>query len=217
MASRPARGTPYTWDATAARYRGANGQFVARRQIRAALDATFKNTNARVELLSVQLRDGELSLDSWWAEMRATVKDVHLYSTAVARGGWDRVTQADYGRVGRLVRDQYAYLDRFVADIEAGLPLDGRFLRRVELYVQSGRRTYYDALSRELDERGYDEERSVLHPADHCAECVSEAVLGWQPLGQMIPIGERTCLSNCRCHAEFRNSKTGEIFTDYAG
>jgi hypothetical protein len=211
------RGTPYTWDARAERYRDRFGRFVARREIRSALDATLVNTAKRMRANALSLRDGSMSLDAWAAEMRASIKDVHLYSTAVARGGWDQMTFADFGRVGRLVRDQYAYLDRFVADVEAGLALDGRFLTRVNMYQETGRRTYYDAIARQLEDRGFDQARSVLHPADHCGECIAQAAMGWQPIDEFVPIGERECLSNCRCHAEYRNSSTGEVWTDYAG
>jgi hypothetical protein len=161
--------------------------------------------------LATRLREGTIGLDQWLADMRVAVKDVHLYSSALAKGGWAQMTKADFGRVGRTVKDQYAYLDRFAADIDAGMALDGRFLMRVELYVESGRRTYYDVVARELPD-GFDEERSVLHPADHCDECVEQAALGWQERGAMIPVGERTCLSRCRCTQEWRNSATGAVW-----
>lgn len=161
--------------------------------------------------LAVELRDGKVDLDRWLSEMRVAVKDVHLYSTAAAKGGWAQMTKSDFGRVGRLVRDQYAYLDRFVADIEAGLTLGPNFIRRVGMYIESGRRTYYKTMDRELEVRGFDEERSILHPADHCDECVLQAALGWQPRGQMIPIGERTCLSSCHCSKLYRNASTGQV------
>jgi hypothetical protein len=34
----------------------------------------------------------------------------------------------------------------------------------------------------------------------------------WQPLGSMIPIGSRDCLSRCKCHVEYRDSRTGETY-----
>jgi hypothetical protein len=212
-----ARGTPYTWDDRANRYRNAAGRFVARREIRRALDATLANTGKRMRVNAIALRDGKITLDAWLAEMRASVKDVHLYSAAVAKGGWAQMTPADFGRVGRIVRDQYAYLDRFAADIESGLTLGAGFERRVKMYLESGRRTYYDVVGRVLDELGFDQERSVRHSRDSCFGCIDQAARGWQPRGSMIPIGERDCLSNCLCHAEYRNSATGEVWTDYAG
>lgn len=208
-------GTPFTWDSTAGRYRGPGGRFVSRRAVRDALDKTLEKTGKRMNQLADDLRNGRVSLDTWLTEMRGAVKSVHLYSTAAAKGGWDQLTKRDFGRVGRLLRDQYVYLDRFAAEIEAGeIALDGRFTRRVRMYMQSGRRTYYDALDRmvdELDGGPFDQERSVLHPADHCDDCIDQAERSWQARGKMIPIGERRCLSNCRCTKEYRNSKTGQI------
>lgn len=206
-------GTPFTWDRGAGRYRGPGGRFVSRKLVRVALDKTLENTGKRMNQLADDLRKGKVSLDEWLIGMRENVKAVHLYSTAAAKGGWDQLTQKDFGRVGRIVRDQYVYLDRFAADIAAGeLSLDGRFTTRVRMYIESGRRTYYDALDQLVNALGdFDQERSVLHPADHCDQCVDQAERSWQARGEMIPIGERTCLSHCRCTKEYRNSATGQI------
>lgn len=201
----------FTWDRRSQRYRGPDGRFVSSSQIRSVLDRTLANTRDRIEDLAYQLQRGDVSIDQWLVEMRSAVKDVQLYSTALAKGGWAQMTQADFGRVGRIVRDQYVYLDRFVADIMAGYPLDGRFIRRASMYVESGRRTYYDVLDRLMVDRGFDQERSRLNPADHCDECVWQDRLGWQKIGDMIPIGERTCLSNCKCFKQYRNSTTGQV------
>jgi hypothetical protein len=133
--------------------------------------------------LAEQLRTNQISLDAWLLEMRTLVKDVHLYSAAAAKGGWAQMAQADYGRVGQIVRKQYDYLDVFANDIANGLPLDGRFLRRVALYGEAGRATYHDVEALEMDVRGMDEERNVLHPADHCGDCVEMTRLGWVKRG----------------------------------
>jgi hypothetical protein len=59
-----------------------------------------------------------------------------------------------------------------------------------------------------LEDAGFEEARSVLHPADHCPGCLVEAEKGWQPIGAMVPIGERDCKGNCRCTVEYRRSGT---------
>jgi hypothetical protein len=150
-------------------------------------------------------RRGELTLDQWEIEMRATVKNAHILSTALARGGIDRLTPADYGRIGAVVKREYGYLGTLADQLDIGIqPTDGRFMVRVQMFVRSGRRTFEATRTVEAQTRGFTEERSVLHPADHCIECVDQASIGWGPIGTLLPIGDRECLSNCQCTMDYR-------------
>ena len=68
----------------------------------------------------------------------------------------------------------------------------------------------YESIKRdEHKDAGFDEERSVLDEgALHCADCPAEAAKGWVPVGELTPIGERECMTKCRCSIEFRKSHT---------
>lgn len=195
----------FRWNAEAGRYIGPGGQFVAREKIRSALDQAIRRGQLRVRDLSNQLRTGSVSLDTWWQEMRTAVKDANLYSAAAARGGWAQMTAADYGAVGAAVKKQYAYLDRFVGELDAGgVALDGRFLRRAMSYLDSGR-VMYERVTETMDEdRGMTEERNLLGVAEHCADCLGETARGWVPIGELIPIGDRICRNHCRCKIQRR-------------
>lgn len=205
----------YRWNAKSARYLDARGRFVSRAAVREEIDHALGSARQRMAGISESLRTGAIGLDDWYAEMRRAVKQVHLYSAAAAKGGWAQLTQADFGRVGSLVREQYRFLNRFAQQIvgtgdatgdAGGLPLDGRFLRRVSLYAEAGRATYHKTERAEMEVRQMDEERSVLNPADHCDECIQEAEKDWVPIGTLIPIGERTCQTGCRCTIEYRTA-----------
>jgi hypothetical protein len=196
----------YRWNATAARYVDARGRFVPRELVRRELDDALAAAKQRMAGISEAFRTGGISSNDWFAEMRQLVKQVQLYSATAAKGGWAQMSPADFGRVGGIVREQYGFLLNFANQIAAGLPLDGRFLRRVAMYAESGRRTFHRTETAEMTTRGLDEERSILHPADHCTDCVVEADKGWQPIGSLIPIGERECLGGCKCTMEFRRA-----------
>lgn len=198
----------YTYDEASGRYREiSTGRYVSAQRIREEIDLALLARERQMRSLAEQLRTNQIGLDVWASEMRVLVKDVHLYSAAAAKGGWAQMSQADYGRVGQLVRVQYEYLNGFVADIASGKQmLDGRFLRRVALYGEAGRATFHTIEALEMDVRGMDEERNVLHPADHCGDCVSMSELGWVQRGKLIPIGQRQCLTGCHCTIEYRSS-----------
>lgn len=195
----------FKWDPRAQRYRDGRGRFVPRTQVVGALEKTLEKTRRRLQEVALDLRAGNLTVGRWQQATRALVKDLHLYSGALAKGGWDQMSPADWGRLGPRLKAQYQYLDRFAAQVASGeVPLDGRFLQRVDLYGQSGRGTYWKTRGKAQEEGGATEEQSILNPADHCEECLSEAARGWVPIGTLVPIGERICKANCKCEFEYR-------------
>jgi hypothetical protein len=180
---------------------------VARADIRVALDYALDRAQQRLLVLGEQLRAGEITLTRWRDLTMARLKEIHLYSASAARGGWDRMSPADYGRVGARLRDQYRFLNRFADQIASGVqPLDGRFVNRVKLYAQSGRPTYHRMDFEVQRDLGMGERLNVLHPAEHCGDCLAMTALGWVALDdtRYIPIGDRECVSNDHCTEEFR-------------
>lgn len=197
---------PYTWDPTVGRYRDFRGRYVAESAIRQALDAEIRQLDREVAVIVQQLREGVLTVDEFEQLLRSIVKDANLLGAAVAVGGWDQLGAADFGRVGRRLRDEYRFLSDFAEAIARQVqPLDGTLLMRAQMYVR-GARTLFEAVRKgQQQDVGMDEERSILHPADHCDDCLNEAAAGWQPIGTLIPIGERQCLANCRCTMIYRS------------
>ena len=211
---KPVRSLPqFRWNVKAQRYIGANGRFVSSSTMRSGLDAFITNTTDAMQGISRSLVNGELSLAQWHGEMMVLSKDANLAGAALERGGWYGMDPSDFGRVGQKVRGEYGYLNNFANEIASGTQrLDGTLPNRARLYGEQGRVTYYDSARASAKRDGFDEERSVLTPSESCQECIDEDRRGWQPLGEILPIGDRTCLSNCNCCMEFRK-KSGEIRT----
>lgn len=196
----------FTWDVQVRRYRDSGGRLVAQTSVRAALDLALADQSRIARTLSESHRAGRISLNEWALGMREVVKNTQLFSAAAARGGWGQLDAGDFGRVGQTVRSQYDRLAQFTAELEAGAPRDGNFQRRAQMYAQAGRTIFHEVDRQVQAEVGHTEERSVLHPADHCVQCLEEAAAGFRPIGVMIPIGERECLTNCQCTVEFRGA-----------
>lgn len=199
----------FAWDEASGRYRDLqNGRFVSRGKARGLLDAYTDRISDRAAGLSEKLARGEISVGEWETGMRGLIKRTHAVHAAAARGGWERMTPSDWGRVGSVVKEQYRYLRSFSADVALGVvPRTGALAVRARLYAEAGRRSHFDTERRLMVGRGYVEERSVLGVADHCAGCESAAAQGWQPIGSLPPIGERDCLVRCRCHFDYRRAE----------
>jgi len=198
------------WNPTLARYRDARtGRIVSTAQVRRAIDVSLDQYKALARSLAQQLRAGEISLRTWEAEMRVIVKDAQLLGAASAAGGWAQLDQRSLGRAGREIRDQYAFLDNFATEVMTGdQKLDGTLANRAIMYVEAARQGYEN--EREAVERaaGYAEEKSARHASDSCEGCVREEARGWVAIGELVPIGDRNCLTRCRCTIERRVSES---------
>jgi hypothetical protein len=192
-------------------YRGASGRIITSAAVRAELDAAIDAAMLDTRSLSLSLQQGQISLKDWQLSMRRRIKDVHITSAVSQRGGWDQMTQADWGRVGQRIRAQYQFLDNFAQQIADGLPLDGRFLVRSQMYDEAAISTYDRFERNAMKNAGWDGEENILEPGvKHCPGCLEEAAKGIVPIGELTPIGERTCLTRDRCTIKYHNSITGE-------
>ena len=197
---------PYRWEplsGVSGRYRDtATGRYVSGASVRRELDR-YLDADDPARALADALRSRSISLADWELAMRRHVKNVHLNAIALERGGWANMRPSDYGRAGQIIRQQYAYLKNFAADIASGRQrLDGTFPRRAQLYTQAARTSFYQSKHANRA-AGIDMVRSIRHARDSCSECV--ALDGkWFRLGDpayKLP-GQRICLSNCRCSEE---------------
>lgn len=149
---------------------------------------------------------------AWALGMAGIVKSTALVGAAFAVGGWAQMAGPVMAEVETAVSSELGYLDAFADDVAAGrVPRDGRFVRRAMLYAAAGWGLYQILRGRVAGWRGFHEEANVLNPgAEHCGGCVAETDKGWQPIGTLLPIGDRQCRSNCRCHLQYRN-RAGEV------
>ena len=202
----------FRWDERSRRFRASSGRFLPASTIRNVIDGALRTATARVAALTDQLRDRSISLVQWEQEMRRQLKSIHVYSALAAKGGRAQLTPAERGRIGATLKQQYQFLARFAADIESGKQaMQGGMRARARLYANAGRATYEHTRRRDLALAGFTEIRSVLNPADHCAECVAEEAKGWQDPSTFTPIGARQCSHNCKCTAQYRNPETGAV------
>lgn len=197
----------FRWDRAAGRYRGPSGAFIPYARVRGYLDSALESAGKRMDTLANQLRAGQIDIVTWEVRMRREVKIVSTYSGAVAKGGWAQMTEADLGRVGRYVQDQYKYLRGFARDAMTGKqPLNGTVNARSKLYAEAGRPLYHLMEKAEMKVRGNTERRSLRHSRDSCAGCVEAAARGWLPIDDksQMEIGQRDCRTRDLCSWEYR-------------
>lgn len=200
----------YRFNEAANRYIAPNGRFVSSGTIRNELDRVLDASTENMAKLSQGLREGRISLGEWQTSMMQEVKTVHIVGAAMERGGFFNMTQADFGRVGQIVRREYGFLRDFANDIASGKQkLDGILVNRARLYGQAGRDTYQTFARNKAANSGFDRVMSIRHAKDSCSECVYFDRREY-PIDSKAykPPGRRICRSNCHCSEKFFNSAT---------
>jgi hypothetical protein len=200
------------FDDRTGRYRDkGTGRFVSERRIRSAVDAVADAASQQMQTAAQALMDGNLSLAAFQSEMQRLIRLSNVAAAVIAKGGAEQMTPADWGRAGRAIRDQYAYLRDFAAQVAAGQqPMDGSLTARARQYGQASRSQYERVRNAGQQQRGFRYERNVLGNSEHCAECVALTGRGWVPIGSLPPVGTRRCRQNDRCRLEYARTIDGE-------
>jgi hypothetical protein len=203
---------PYKWDQAKREYIKPNGKPVTAKEQRAAGQRVVDKASKAMEKLTQRLVDGKITHPEWAANMRDAVKATHSSMAQFAHGGKKMMGAKERGLLGADLRQQYAHLNSFVLDVESGkVPLGDGMIARAGMYGDSGWTTYSSAVAQREKQAGMREERSILESgANHCIDCPLEAAKGWEPIGTLIPIGERQCLGMCKCEFDYRGGEEAE-------
>ncbi len=198
------------------RTRGSLPRRIPTRGRQAALRRLNVSTRRTGRGLGQQLADGTITVAQWFIAMEEMITASTIASGAI----WDGIgnlTNAEFEILDRAVQKELDFLRTFRGQIESGAPnaSPGNIINRSGNYAGGVRGTYYEVASFNLEEGGFTEERNILFPGDSCTAsrlpgCVEVTSLGWQPVGSLPRITDRTCRSNDRCQLRYRNPETGE-------
>jgi hypothetical protein len=195
----------WSYDPRTGRYRGRNGRFLSRASVLRIIDTRIASLEADVMNLGNQLIDGAIDLPTWQRRFAELIKLLNIQAFVLGAGGIDRLNNADYLKVARLLKSEYKYLAQFAKDIAAGQVTQGQLLARMQLYVRKTRGAYWAGMNEAMRKQGYRFMQRFLAPdAEHCPECPTYAAKGKVRIGELpLPTEKCTCKANCRCSVEF--------------
>lgn len=195
---------PLSWDASSSRYRASStGRFIARSKVVEAVDLLVEDTREYLRGLSQMYTDGKIDLGDWQSAFKDRLRAAHTLSAGIALGGKENISQAEWGRIGALTREQYGYLQGFAVELEQGKQIH---FGRVDLYARAIRATFLNA--ERIRMAANQKARWVLHAKESCAgvgSCREQASRGKQLVRDFPLIGSRICLHNCHCELELSN------------
>jgi len=112
---------PWEWDIGTHRYRNARtGRFLGAEQMVAMRDEFLSAQAEAARNLAMELVSQRATVQEWVKEMRTVLHDSYVDSYVAAHGGRGTMQSSDWGRLGQMLREQYAYLQNFAQEIAAG-------------------------------------------------------------------------------------------------
>lgn len=195
------RDSEWTYDPRTGRYRARNGRFLSRESVLKIIDTRIASLEGQVMELGNQLIEGSIDLPTWQKQFAQLIKLLNIQAFILGAGGIDRLNNADYLKVARILKAEYKYLSQFAKDIAAGNVTQGQFLARMQLYVRKTRGSYWAGMNESMKAQGYKFMQRFLAPdAEHCPECPEYAAKGKVRIGKIpLPTERCTCKANCRC------------------
>ncbi len=205
----------YLWDRRELKYTAQSGKAIPESLIQSGLEKVRELYRKRARLISEELERTKRTrafINEWAINLKDEIRAMHATAASVARGGFGNLSPEDLRFVGSLTRYQYDRLQNFANQLLQGAqPFDGSYFRRSEMYINASRKIFSEAQRDLMETSGFRYERNVLSGSEHCEpdpkqpgkSCVEQTELGLVPIGTLLAIGDRRCLTGCQCHLEF--------------
>ncbi len=183
-----------------------SGRVVPQPRMKAELLKMLRGPNESVRSLTQRFVEGNLPMVNWARTMRQQIKELHGAFGSMAFGGVNAMGQAQWDLVSGQVLRQLEFFERMVGQVLDGRQaLNGALVRRAAMYTQAAYVTYENSRRAFLTEEfNFTLERRVLAAVEHCVDCVEFASRGFVPIGSLPGISDSVCLTNCKCHFEYR-------------
>jgi len=171
----------WVWDRRVNQYRNTEtGRFLSRADADRMAEGSIDASVEIVQGWGDQVDDGTLSAARFRRNMRDEIKSEYIRQYIAARGGREMMTPADWGSVGGSIAEQFRWLDRFVAQIEAGEVTGGQIRMRAAMYVRSSNEARSRAYARSV---GLGPELPA-YPGDGTSDCLTNCNCSWD----IIPV-----------------------------
>lgn len=164
------------WNVVAARYYySVTGQFVSNSIVREILDASLAGNADAISKLAALVSSNQISPETWLSAFQQQIKMEYLRQYGLGVGGFGRMGASEYGQVGRMLKDQYAFARDFMGDL-AGLS-EAQIRVRMELYISSARQAYEKGNATAL---GIPGDGVPFWPGDGSSECGANDACQWR-------------------------------------
>jgi hypothetical protein len=184
------------------------GEAMTPEEIFALVDpAIAEKAQARVRAL------GPVSSREFQVRMAEQITLSHNVNAVLAAGGFAAMTFALWNYAAERTRNEQVFAVRLAAEINRGTVSPAQAINRTSQYAKATYPTFAGTTDKRERAKGTIEARRILDPrAEHCARDETRGTPGcpelvsedYEPIEDVVAIGESTCRSNCRCWIEYR-------------
>lgn len=194
----------YTYDPRTGRHRNkSTGRLVSLKEIEKELNKLIEQKKKDLFAVSRYLMEGSITLDNWERTVAETIKTIQLQYLILEKGGINNVTPEDTLAIGRNLKNEYSYLNKFAKQLKAGQVTEKQMFARIKKYVDNTAVAKAIAQRQKKVELGDDWAlRKLGANENHCPACPNYA--GIFPARLVVMPGERCpCGKECKCSVEF--------------
>lgn len=206
------------FNAKAGRYRDAKSKrFISWRKVESLARKETLRTEKKLTKLYQAYKAGDLDQFQFESQFQQTLKEAYIVQSALGKGGVEQLNKSDYGKLGNLLKEQYARIERMSEGIRTETISDKQIQQRIRLYSQSSLGGFYRSHTDLRDLLGYEGWRFLNPMAKHCQSCIRHQTNGYVSASEIVPIGVQCeCRLNCKCRIEWRRKLTPKL-TDLIG
>lgn len=133
----------------------------------------------RTAPLTERVLEGRISVLEWNSTVRDELKGLYVTSYAAGRSAeWSQMSQADWSRVGTLLRQQYAFLRALASELrkDPGAFTPASLNARIQKFAASARQAMEEGKASEI---GLDPAVLPAHPGDGTTSCYTNCKCRW--------------------------------------
>lgn len=213
----------WTWNPTTQQYVGPTGKPLSDEDLKNLSVIFAISVEHDIRAKAEEVATGRLSIAEFQIWLATTVKSLYTSLAALAVGGWRNLNFGVLSIIQGVVDHasgtsfSFARLQQFAQDIKDGVNATVEsIVARAGLYADSSL-PIYEAARVESHANAKDEQdrslflfyRNNLTLGDNCSDtehaegCLETTSAGWQPIGMLPKIGDRSCAMRCRCWWSF--------------
>lgn len=163
------------YDPRAHRYRDlSTGRWLPKRTVTDIRDRVTDAAGVEARSLAERAVRGEITPDAFRQQMRVVVRNAHAAEAIFGRGGVNSMTSADFGRLGRTLRQAYARLETLVLSVETQTVSEAQAANRAQMAVNGATLSFEQAQA-----ASWGLQLPVM-PADGGTPCLSNCKCAWQ-------------------------------------
>lgn len=195
---------PFDYDAKVKQFTQ-RGKAIPLTTVRKEIDGLTAGIAKEAEAIARRYTAGQITLAQFEREMQAVLKSGHIIAAGVGKGGYARMTTADWNAVGTRLNREYGYLGKMVKKIGRGKIAADLTPYRAKKYANGVVMSWHETMRTEHTRDSVTTIKVMLiqNSKEGCEECNADADRGWVAVEDMAEIGTRICGNFCRCYLDF--------------